>query len=299
MKSVFFFFIDGLGIGQAGEKNPLSVLVDGGFSEMAGCRSWTEEDFTYCAEENLFRSPIDARLGIEGLPQSGTGQATIFTGVNCAGLAERHYGPYPHSSSRLVLAKSNLYHQVGPTTSAFANAYPRRFFDYAKKRNRWSTTTRCCLEAGVAIRTIADLENGVALAADLTGSGLTGVAETEITKITEREAARRIAGLCDEYRLVVFEYFHTDKAGHAQNKVAAARCCESIDRFLSGLLEFVDFDSSSVVISSDHGNIEDLGVKTHTLNAVPLVVRGPAARFFKSVNDLTGIAGAITAATAS
>ncbi len=299
MKSVFFFFIDGLGIGQAGEKNPLSLLAKGGFSEMAGCQSWTEEDFTYRADENFFRSPIDARLGIEGLPQSGTGQATIFTGINCAGLAKRHYGPYPHSSSRPILAKSNLYHQVGPTTSAFANAYPSRFFDYARKRNRWSTTTRCCLEAGVAIRTIADLENGVAIAADLTGSGLANVAEVDLTIITEREAARRIAGLCEEYRLVVFEYFHTDKAGHAQNEVAAARCCESIDQFLSGLLEFMDFDSNSVVISSDHGNIEDLGVKTHTLNAVPLVVRGPAARFFKSVNNLTGIAGAITAAVAS
>ena len=299
MKSVFFFFIDGLGVGQKRETNPLSLLVEGGFSKIAGCRSWTAEDFTYHAEKNLFRSPIDARLGIEGLPQSGTGQATIFTGVNCAGLAGRHYGPYPHSSSRPILAESNLYHQVGPTTSAFANAYPSRFFDYARKRNRWSTTTRCCLEAGVAIRTIADLENGVAIAADITGCGLTGVAETDLTTITEREAARRIAGLCEEYRLVVFEYFHTDKAGHAQSEAAASRCCGSIDLFLSGLLEFMDFDSNSVVISSDHGNVEDLGVKTHTLNAVPLVVRGPAAPFFTSVKDLTGIAGAITAAVSS
>ena len=298
MKSVFFFFIDGLGIGQAGENNPLSHLVDGGFSEMAGCRSWTEEDFTSRAEDRLFRSPIDARLGIEGLPQSGTGQSTIFTGVSCAELAKRHYGPYPHSTSRPILAESNLYHQVGATYSAFANAYPSRFFDYARKRNRWSTTTRCCLESGVTIRSIADLENGVAIAADLTGSGLANVAETDLTVITEREAARRIAGLCKKYRLVVFEYFHTDKAGHAQNGAAAARCCESIDRFLSGLLEFMDFGSNSVVISSDHGNIEDLGVKTHTLNDVPLVVRGPAAIYFRSVNDLTGIAGAITAATA-
>jgi len=297
MKSAFFFFIDGLGIGQAGEKNPLSLLVDGGFSEMADCQSWTEEDFTYHAEKNLFTSPIDARLRIKGLPQSGTEQATNFTGVHCVALAERHYGPHPHSSSRPILAESNLYHQVGPTASAFASAYPSRFFEYARKRNRWSTTTRCCLEAGVTIRTIADLENGIAIAADITGRGLAGVAETDLTIISERGAAKRIAGLCEQYWLVVFECFHTDKAGHAQNEAAAARCGESIDRFLSGLLEFMDFDSNSVVISSDHGNIEDLGVKTHTLNPVPLVVRGPAAPFFKSVNDLTGIAGAITAAT--
>jgi len=293
-QSLFFFFVDGIGLDDTNSNNPFSLRSNSGLSKIAECASWTTDHFCEHQSSTMVRRAIDASLGIEGLPQSGTGQSTLFTGVNCAELAGRHYGPFPHSTSKPLLASANLYHQVGPERCAFANAYPERFFSMARKRNRWSTTTRCCLDANLQLRTISDLEDENAIAADLTGKGLAGVAESAITQIPEQQTAKRIANLCDSYQLVVAEYFHSDKAGHKQSHNLASTCLESIDLFFEGLLEHLDFNQTTVVVTSDHGNLEDLSIKTHTLNPVPLLVRGPGAPFFCDVHDLTGIAGAIS-----
>jgi len=292
-QSVFFFFIDGLGLARSGPHNPLGLDPNEGLSELADCENWTSEHFLDSSQTGLLRRSIDARLGIEGLPQSGTGQATIFSGINCAELAGRHYGPYPHSTSKPILASSNLYHKAGAHHCAFANAYPERFFSMSKKRDRWSTTTRCCLDAGVRIRTMEDLASGQAIAADLTGAGLSSVSDSTVIPVTQEESAQRIVNLCESHRLVVAEYFHSDKAGHKQSQDMATSCLRSISAFFSGLMRHMDFSTTSVVVTSDHGNMEDLSTKSHTLNPVPLVVRGPAALNFEQVRDLTGVADAI------
>ncbi len=182
---------------------------------------------------------------------------------------------------------------MGPEHTAFANAYPERFFEWAQKRNRWSTTTRCCLDSGVRIRTLEDLRDGTAIAADLTGKGLSDIASAPFPILDEDSAAQRIAKLTQTHRLVVSEYFHTDKAGHAQDPVAANQCLTAIDRFLAGLVSSLDFQNTTLVITSDHGNMEDLSVKSHTRYPVPLIVAGPGWHHFQRVKDLTGVAEAI------
>src|SRR6185503_11400337 len=53
--------------------------------------------------------PLDANLGIEGTPQSGTGQTTLLTGVNAAERFGRHFGPWtPVALRPLVEAESVL-----------------------------------------------------------------------------------------------------------------------------------------------------------------------------------------------
>lgn len=294
-KSVYFFFVDGIGIGPGGPHNPFDSLSLPGFARMLAGQQLTAESFSDVAENGLLARAIDANLGMDGLPQSGTGQSTLFTGVNCARLSGRHFGPYPHSTSRPVLREKNLFNRVGSDHAAFANAYPERFFEWAQKRDRWSTTTRCCLDSGVHIRTMNDLRAGQAIAADLTGAGLSEVAHSPVDAISERDTARRIASMCSDYSLVVSEYFHTDKAGHAQDPEDASRRLTSIDRYLSALTDTLDFSRVTFVMTSDHGNIEDLSVKTHTRYPVPLVVRGPGSSNFSGVSDLTGVADAIIA----
>jgi bisphosphoglycerate-independent phosphoglycerate mutase (AlkP superfamily) len=44
------------------------------------------------------------------------------------------------------------------------------------------------------------------------------------------------------------------------------------------------------VVASDHGNLEDLGTRNHTLNPVPVIGFGKAAEAVGGVTDLTGIA---------
>ena len=73
---------------------------------------------------------------------------------------------------------------------------------------------------------------------------------------------------------LLFEYWLTDHAGHRQDFQMASEVLTRFDRFLSGLLKHISLDSFTVACISDHGNIEDLSVKTHTRNAVPGIFLG-------------------------
>ena len=84
---VLLLFVDGVGIGPATPDNPLAGAYSG-LHRLSGGQPWTAETPDSAGSDCVFRS-IDACLGIEGLPQSGTGQATLFTGINCARLAGR------------------------------------------------------------------------------------------------------------------------------------------------------------------------------------------------------------------
>jgi bisphosphoglycerate-independent phosphoglycerate mutase (AlkP superfamily) len=46
---------------------------------------------------------------------------------------------------------------------------------------------------------------------------------------------------------------------------------------LEGLLETMDLRRTHLIVCSDHGNLEDLSVRTHTRNPVPTMVWGPQA----------------------
>jgi 2,3-bisphosphoglycerate-independent phosphoglycerate mutase len=296
-KSILFLFLDGVGIGREGSHNPFHNLQLPGFTSLSEGKQWTADSLPDTMGANRVFRQIDARLGVEGLPQSGTGQATLFTGINCATLAGRHYGPFPHSTSRPVLAEHNIFGQVQQMghlqPPSFLNAYPERFFELARKRDRWSVTTRCCLDANLRIRSLDDLEAGQAIAADIHGQGLGKVAGRPVTPVTEELAAKRMADLAETHSFLLFEYFMTDKVGHSQDASSAKDVLESLDRLLLGLIKHLDFERTTLVLTSDHGNLEDLGTKTHTMNPVPLVAQGASAHHFDQVQDLTGVTPAI------
>ncbi|MBT8398939.1 MAG: alkaline phosphatase family protein [Rhodothermia bacterium] len=237
---------------------------------------------------------IDANLGVKGLPQSGTGQATLLTGKNCAEIAGRHFGPFPHTATRDAIADHNIFRQVErrcesqAICSAFANAYPPPFFERVKRRNRWTVTTRCCLDAGVRIRNLEDLAASDALAADITGERLER-AGFSVTPVSEEAAAAALLRLATKHRYTLFEYFLTDKAGHNQSFDEARLVLESLDRFLAKLISTLEPDEVTLILTSDHGNLEDLSTKSHTRNPVPLVVVGEAAPSFAAVESIVDI----------
>jgi bisphosphoglycerate-independent phosphoglycerate mutase (AlkP superfamily) len=58
---------------------------------------------------------------------------------------------------------------------------------------------------------------------------------------------------------------------------------------LAGLLDAWDDDEGLIVLTSDHGNIEDLSQRGHTRNPVPTLVIGSARHVFTDgLTDLTG-----------
>lgn len=292
MLRVLFVFIDGIGLGVPAPHNPFAAGALPTFEALGGDQAWTSRAQPIDQRDHVFR-PIDANLGVEGLPQSGTGQAALFTGVNCAQVAGRHFGPFPHSKTKPIIAAKNVFARVKELVSeeseptAFANAYPPRFFSYAERRDRWTVTTRCCMDAGVPVRSLEELRRGNALAADLTGRGWKEL-NLDVKPISEEEAAARLQALTQHHRFTLFEYFLTDKAGHSRDADRAATVLRALDRFLGRLRRELD-DDTLLVVTSDHGNLEDLSTKSHTRNPVPLLAYGHGARHFRDVQSIIDV----------
>ena len=289
-------FLDGVGLGPATADNPFATLDLSAFERLAGGQRWTDALTPIRGAERVVL-PIDATLGLEGLPQSGTGQAALFTGENAAAAHGRHYGPTPPTTVRPLVAERNVFAQlvgagIEADRLAFANAYPDRFFRYIETTSRWTATTLSAHSAGVRLRRASDLTARRALPADLTGETWRRLIDPGHIPQSEAEAARDLAALVGDHAFVLHEYFLTDKAGHSQEPARAAEVLRSLDRFLGALLDALPPDAL-LVLSSDHGNIEDLGTKSHTRNPVPLVAWGPGAHAFAHAGSLTDVTPAI------
>jgi hypothetical protein len=107
--------------------------------------------------------------------------------------------------------------------------------------------------------TADDLVREDAVAADLTGAGWPDP-DPRVVPVPEAEAGRRLARLAAAHTLTLFEYWLTDKAGHAQDAALAGAVLDALDRFFGGLLDALD-PATLLVVSSDHGNLEDLATK--------------------------------------
>ncbi|MDT0630640.1 peptidase [Rubrivirga litoralis] len=295
---VVFVFLDGVGLGPGGADNPFSALNLPAFEQLAGGQRWTAEAAPVREARHVF-VPIDATLGVDGLPQSGTGQSALFTGEDAVRLHGRHFGPYPPTAVRPTVAARSVFARlvaggVAPDRLAFANAYPDRFFDAVEARGRWTTTTLAAHSAGVRLRRAADLARGEALPADLTGETWARLLDPDHEPTTEAEAARRLARLARRHAFTLSEYFLTDKAGHSRDPDRAAAVLRSLDRFFDTLLGALG-PADLLVVTSDHGNLEDLGTKTHTRHPVPLVAWGDGAGAFADARSLLDVTPRVVA----
>lgn len=293
--SIVFLFIDGIGLGEAGPSNPFSNNNYSSFETLAGGRQLTNRAEVVEKEQVLFR-PIDARLDVEGLPQSGTGQVTLFSGENAAKVIGKHFGPFPHSQTRYLLEQYSLFQKVQKIGREpyFMNAYPKRFFQFLNKRNRWTSTTLMTKSAGLGLNTIEEVKAETAVTAELTQGAWKNRLGLDVPEIKPEEAARRVHNMLGSKDLILLEYYLTDKAGHSQNPEMAGEVLTVLDRFVGKLTDLLAPErDESLVITSDHGNLEDLSTKTHTLNSVPLMVNGTATSAFKGVQSIMGVTDAI------
>jgi hypothetical protein len=287
--AVCFLFVDGVGIGPKTDFNPLASPELKSFSYFTGKKGL----YDGCEERDsgsvLFKK-IDANLDVEGLPQSGTGQTSLFTGENASKVVGRHFGPFPHSEIKPLLKKRSLFHKVIEMglKPHFLNAYPDLFFEKSEKRNRWSCTTLMARSAGVRLNRLQDVVDGRAVTAEIIQSAWRSKLRLDVPEIEPEEASGRMLRALDQYDLVLFEYYLTDKAGHEQDPEMANRVLTILDRFIYEILENID-EKDTLILSSDHGNLEDLSIKTHTRNSVPLFVKGNTKPFknAKSILDVT------------
>ncbi len=282
--SLLLFFIDGLGIGTRGPHNPLDGLVDA--EPLANFQNESPE-----LPFDGVLAPTDACLGVTGRPQSASGQTTILTGINAAAAIGAHKQGFPNPPLLDIIRDHSIFLQLkrsGVESITFANTYTKQFFE---RRPRWTSATTAAVEAaGLRFNVVEDLEAGRAVYHDFTNEMLIERGE-KVDLRTPEEAGHVLANIVKANRFTLYEHFLTDKIGHAQDHVEAKRLLPLLARFIRSLLSELDLEESTVILTSDHGNIEDLSVRNHTLNPVPTIVWGRhrkgIAERVKSLTDIT------------
>jgi 2,3-bisphosphoglycerate-independent phosphoglycerate mutase len=283
-KNVILFFIDGLGIGNRSEENPLAAIKN--IEPLAHFKN-QKKQIIY----DGILIPTDPRLQIEGRPQSASGQTTILTGKNAPEILGYHKQGFPNAVLREVIIENSLFLQLkqkGIENIIFANAYTPQFF---QETPRWKSATTVAIEAaGLQFRKIPDLLGRKALFHDFTNQTLIDRG-FDVPLFTPIEAAEILADLLAENRFVLYEHFITDKIGHDQDFEKAKMHLPKLAEFIRETLNRIDLENTTFILTSDHGNIEDLSVRNHTLNDVPTIIWGrekeKAANRIKDLSDIT------------
>ena len=238
--------------------------------------------------------PTDASLGVAGLPQSATGQTTLFTGLNAAQQIGTHVSGFATPRLIEMLRQESMFiktRQLGKT-AAFANAYSREFFEMPdKQRARMtSVTTAATLTAELPFLFVEQIREGRSLYHDFTNATLRKRGY-DMPLFSPQYAGKQLARLSQAHDLCLYEYFLTDRVGHFGQMEAAAAEVEKLHEFLTAVLEHTDLTSTVVVVCSDHGNLEDVSVITHTANPVPTLIWGNAPpnslAAIRSLTDIT------------
>jgi hypothetical protein len=173
-----------------------------------------------------------------------------------------------------IIREHSIFRQLsiaGVAPITFANTYTQLFF---ASRPRWVSATTAAVEAAnLPFRRVDDLKNGNAVYHDFTNQMLIQRGE-DVTPRSPEEAARVLAHIAETNRFTLYEHFITDKVGHAQDMALARTVLQNLATFVRAVLEHVDLQHTTVMLTSDHGNIEDLSSRNHTLNDVPTLVWG-------------------------
>ncbi len=283
-KHILFIFVDGLGIGERdAEKNPCI------FSSQHFLH-FLDEKFPKPIEPDGYVLGIDATLGMPGLPQSATGQTALLTGVNASKLLGRHLNRFPNQLLRDVITEHSIFKWFVDRgySAAFLNTFGPPFFDYNPFDiiKHLSVTTVANLVAGLPFFTPDDLRNEKSIYQDITGEALR-MRVPDIPTISPEKAGEIIARQSQKYHFSLFEYFQTDKAGHSQDMSHARTILDILERFLGAVLTHIDLNQTLVLLTSDHGNIEDLSFRGHTKNPAMTLVFGAGAQ--RCAEHLTSI----------
>ena len=259
MKAIYLF-VDGVGLRDPASDNPVNPEV---------CP-------TLWRLLSRHAKPIDACLGVEGLPQSATGQATMFTGVNCAAAVGRHCEGFPPAEIRKIIEEDNLFLQLKRRGKKvrFADAYLVGSAEELAAARFKSVTTVMALTVPESIATADDLANDRALMQDLTRETIQD-RYPDIPVVTPQRAAEHLFAIARQNDFTLYEFFQTDVSGHSMDYARACEVLRVYDRFLAALVRYPEAAGITIVMTADHGNIEAMDERAHTRNPVPFVVYGP------------------------
>jgi len=300
---MIFIFLDGVGIGAADTSNPFFA------ARAEYLPFWL----------NPGRLPdgtpiigIDPLLGVAGIPQSATGQTSLFTGENIPRLLGRHFGSYPNRIMRQILKSKNLLADLitAGYKAVYINAYPvySHYFSTPQLsideqgelifppqfprqfKRRISVTTCMLLITGQAPFNETHLREESALFQDYSNQYLIQRG-MDIPQFSPEKAAEILHRASQKYDFLLYEYFLTDYYGHRHDFSQQVQLIEGLNRMIGRLIALMNPHKETLFITSDHGNLEDTSVQSHTLNPVPLLVWGAGSselrNHIRQISDVT------------
>jgi hypothetical protein len=273
-------FIDGLGLGSRDAL--INPLYGGSCPHLAAL-----------LDEHA--QPVDTCLGVAGLPQSATGQTALLTGINASQAVGRHVEGFPTPALRKMIGGYNIFRRLHDRglKSTFANGYFVNDTEEVRQAHMQSVTTVAALSAFDRVRTREDIESDRAVYHDLTRRSLQARGYAGPFPAPAQAAAHLVA-LTLDHDLTLFEYFQTDRAGHRRAAAATQAVLAHLDEFVAALASEAEKRGYLLVLTSDHGNVEDNRSGLHTLNPVPFIAVGEGgARLQQKVASLTDVTPAL------
>lgn len=266
---VLFLFVDGLGL-SADPRSPLRTCALPTLSDLT-------HGFDVEPRDGRMRAyrVLDATLGLDGLPQSATGQASLLTGINAAAHLGRHQGPHPGAVLQALLREQSLYawSAARGLSVTHANGYRPEYLArvLGSRRNMLSAFAFSARSIGLPL-----------LGLDEPGAHWPGYWSDA------RKAAMAMVDTVRQHNLTVLEYWALDYAGHREPTNVSVRLGE-LDVFVGTFLRAAP--DVTLVLTSDHGNAEEPWHWRHSRNPVPFIACGPGAESVPGMTSLVDVAG--------
>ncbi len=306
MERLVFIFVDGCGIGRPEAGNPFYRAQSLHLPFWRGATSLPDETPL---------KAIDATLGLPGPPQSASGQTAMFCGVAADEMDNRHHHGHPNQLLRRVIFEKNLLSRLAGqgVKARYLNAYPahEELFSGAHVRieadgrfwfspafpdhfKRLISVTSCMMLASRQKPfSEKDIRDGHALYQDFSNRQLIERG-FKLPEFTPEKAARVLGGAARRFDFILYEYFLTDLYAHRKSFAECVALVRALDRLVGALLGSLDKKKDTLLLTSDHGNLEDHSLRGHSRNPVPLIAWGRHGDFLRGrIGNLSDVAPAI------
>jgi len=286
MSKLIFIFIDGVGIGKAAATNPFFAAKSEylPFFE-SGC---------FLPDQTPIKA-IDACMGVQGMPMSATGQTSLFTGTNVPAILNQHRDSFPDPLMRKIIKEKSIFSilRKNHLNPRFLNAFPGsshlftpehvyirddgefHFSHHFQATVKRSLSVTTCMMIANHMRPFGrhDILREKALYHDFSNQSINGDGP-DLPKFSPEKAAEIMYKVSRDYDMLLYEFFQTDLFGHGFESKECIDLIQQLNRLLKHLVSLLDREKDTLIITSDHGNLEDSTTQLHTYNPVPLLAWG-------------------------
>ena len=169
----------------------------------------------------------------------------------------------------------------------FSSQFPEHF------RRMISVTSCMLLASGQKPFGAMEIRSGTALYQDYSNRQLIARG-LSLPEFSPARAAAVIRGASRRPGFTLYEYFQTDLYAHRKTLEECVALVRDLNTLIGTLLAALDKNRDTLILTSDHGNLEDYPARGHSRNPVPLIAWGKhGARLRKKIRSISDVAPAI------